>query len=100
MARFSSGEGLAGRRARQATRACGRPPRTYCDRQLMTEHHLEVRPRSRHDWLVSYEGDPTPLSEHATQTEAVAAARNWARQFGERVIHVHELDAEIRTVAV
>jgi hypothetical protein len=66
----------------------------------MTEHHLEVRPRSRHDWLVSYEGDPTPLSEHATQTEAVAAARNWARQFGERVIHVHELDAEIRTVAV
>jgi hypothetical protein len=66
----------------------------------MTDHHLEVRPRSRHDWVVSYEGDPTPLSEHATQSEAVAAARNWARQFGERVIHVHELDAEIGTVAV
>jgi hypothetical protein len=66
----------------------------------MTDHPLEVRPRSRHDWIVSYEGDPTPLSEHATQSEALVAARNWARQFGEPVIRVHELDGEIRTDAV
>jgi hypothetical protein len=58
----------------------------------VTDHHLEIRPLSRQHWIVAYEGDPTPLSEHATLTEARAEARNYARQFGERLIHVHELD--------
>jgi hypothetical protein len=63
----------------------------------MTHHHLEVLPLSRHRWVVRYEGDPTPISEHVTETDARAEARNHARQFGERTIHVHELDGEIRT---
>ena len=66
----------------------------------MTGHHLEIVPLSRHRWLVRYEGDVTPLSEHATQTEARAEARNWARQFGEPVIHVHHLDGERHTETV
>jgi hypothetical protein len=63
----------------------------------MTRHHLEIEPLSRHRWVVRYEGDPVPLSEHPTLTEARAEARNWARQFGEPVIHVHELDGEFHT---
>ena len=66
----------------------------------MTGHHLEIVPLSRHRWAVRYEGDVTPLSEHATQTDARAAARNWARHFGEPAIHVHELDGECHTEAV
>ena len=42
----------------------------------------------------------TPLSEHPTQADAVAEARNWARQFGEPAIHVHELDGGCHTVRV
>jgi hypothetical protein len=63
----------------------------------MTGHVLEIVPLSRHRWVVRYEGDVTPLAEHATQADAVADARNWARQFGEPLIHVHELDGEQRT---
>jgi hypothetical protein len=63
----------------------------------MTGHHLEIVPESRHHWIVRYEGDRTPLSEHSTQTEAKVEARNHARQFGEAVIHVHELDGELHT---
>jgi Uncharacterized protein conserved in bacteria (DUF2188) len=66
----------------------------------VTGHHLEVLPLSRHRWIVRYERDVTPLSEHATQTDAVAEARNWARHFGEVAIHVHELDGELRTIGV
>ena len=66
----------------------------------MTGHHLEILPLSRHRWVVRYEGDVTPLSEHATQAEARAEARNWARQFGEPLIHVHELDGECHTETV
>jgi hypothetical protein len=66
----------------------------------MSGHHLEVLPLSRHRWIVRYEGDPTPLSEHPTLTDARAEARNWARQFGEPIIHVHELDGECHTEAV
>jgi hypothetical protein len=66
----------------------------------MTGHHLEIVPLSRHRWIVRYEGDAGTLSEHTTQTEAVAEARNWARQFGEPLIHVHELDGGSHTVAV
>jgi hypothetical protein len=61
----------------------------------MTGHHLEILPRSRHRWIVRYEGDVTPLSEHPTLSEARAAAINHARQFGEPTIHVHELDGEL-----
>jgi hypothetical protein len=66
----------------------------------MTDHHLEIVPLSRHRWVVRYEGDVTPLAELPTQTDALTEARNWARQFGEPVIHVHELDGEHRTVTV
>jgi hypothetical protein len=61
----------------------------------MTQHHLEIVPLSRHRWIVRYEDDPTPLSEHATLAEARAEAVNHARQFGEPTIHVHELDGEL-----
>ena len=63
----------------------------------MSGHHLEIVPLSRHRWVVRYEDDPAALSEHATLTEARAEARTWARQFGERIIHVHGLDGECRT---
>jgi hypothetical protein len=63
----------------------------------MTGHHLEVLPLSRHRWIVRYEGDSTPLAELPTQTEARAEARNHARQFGEPIIHVHELDGGSHT---
>jgi Uncharacterized protein conserved in bacteria (DUF2188) len=61
----------------------------------MTGHHLEVLPLSRHRWVVRYEGDVTPLSEHPTLSEARVEARNHARQYGEPAIHVHELDGEL-----
>ncbi|HEX7299058.1 MAG TPA: hypothetical protein VF257_08620 [Solirubrobacteraceae bacterium] len=51
-------------------------------------------PLSRHRWVVRYAGDPTPLAEQATLADARAEARNWARQFGEPTIVVHELDGE------
>ena len=60
----------------------------------MTDHRLEILPLSRHRWVVRYEGDTVPLSEQPTLTEASAEARNWARQFGETEILVHELDGE------
>jgi hypothetical protein len=66
----------------------------------MTGHHLEVLPLSRHRWIVRYEGDATPLSEHPTQADAWAEARNWARQFGEPFVHIHELDGGCRTEPV
>jgi hypothetical protein len=66
----------------------------------MTGHHLEILPLSRHRWVVRYEGDVTPLSEHRTQSDARAEARNWARHFGEPLIHVHELDGECHTETV
>ena len=66
----------------------------------MTQHHLEVLPLSRHQWVVRYEGDSTPIAQAATQADAVAEARNWARQFGEPLIHVHELDGDAHHVEV
>jgi hypothetical protein len=66
----------------------------------MTGHHLEILPLSRHRWVVRYEGDVTPLSEHETQADALAEARNWARQYGENLIHVHELDGGSHTVEI
>ena len=66
----------------------------------MTDHRLEIQPLSRHRWVVRYEGDSAPLAEQPTLADARAEARNWARQFGEPVITVYELDGEIRTDAV
>jgi hypothetical protein len=66
----------------------------------VTGHHLEVIPVSRHRWVVRYEGDPTPLSESPTLRDALAEARNHARQFGEPVIHVQELDGDRYTAHV
>jgi hypothetical protein len=60
----------------------------------VTGHRLEIVPLSRHRWIVRYEGDAVSLSEHATLADARADARNWARQFGEPAILVHELDGE------
>jgi hypothetical protein len=60
----------------------------------MTNHRLEILPLSRHRWVVRYEGDTVPLAEQPTLTDARAEARNWARQFGETTILVHELDGE------
>jgi hypothetical protein len=60
----------------------------------MTGHRLEIVPLSRHRWVVRYEGDTVALSEHPTLADARADARNWARQFGEPAILVHELDGE------
>jgi hypothetical protein len=61
----------------------------------MTGHVLEILPLSRHHWVVRYEGDVTPLSEHPTLSDARAEAINHARQFGEPTIRVHELDGEL-----
>lgn len=60
----------------------------------MTGHRLEIRPLSRQHWIVRYAGDVTPLSEHPTLAEPRRAAINHARQLGEPVIHVYELDGE------
>jgi hypothetical protein len=59
---------------------------------VVTGHRLEITPLSRHRWVVHYAGDPTPLAESPTLSDARVEARNWARQYGEREIAVHELD--------
>jgi hypothetical protein len=66
----------------------------------MTGRRLEIVPLSRHRWIVRYEGDTVSLSEHRTQADARADARNWARQFGEPAIVVHELDGELHVERV
>jgi hypothetical protein len=57
---------------------------------------LEILPLSRHSWVVRYANDPRPLSEHPTLAGARADAIGYARQFGEPLIRVHELDGEYR----
>ncbi len=54
-------------------------------------------PLSRHRWVVRLEGDPTPLAEATTLTDARAEARNGARVMGVPSIVVHELDGKIHT---
>ena len=66
----------------------------------MPGHRLEILPLSRHRWIVRYEGDSVSLSEHATLADARVDARNWARQFGEPAILVHELDGETHVESV
>ena len=60
----------------------------------MTGHRLEIVPLARHQWAVRYEGDPVPLVETSTLAGALDEARNHARQYGEHVVVVHELDGE------
>ncbi|MEN3283266.1 MAG: hypothetical protein V7607_4406 [Solirubrobacteraceae bacterium] len=71
-----------------------RAQRPIGEGDAVTGHLLEILPLSRHRWIVRYAGDPTPLVEQPTLTDARAEARNWARQFGESTILVHELDGE------
>jgi hypothetical protein len=63
----------------------------------MTQHHLEILPASRHRWIVRYQDDAAPLAEAPTLDDARAEARAFAMQFGEPVIHVHELDGGYHT---
>jgi hypothetical protein len=71
-----------------------RAQRPIDEADAVTGHLLEILPLSRHRWIVRYAGDPTPLVEQPTLADARAEARNWARQFGESAILVHELDGE------
>jgi hypothetical protein len=61
--------------------------------------HLEVLPADK-EWIVRYEGDPTPLSHHDAKEDAIAEARNHAREFPEPIIKVHDLDGETHTLIV
>ena len=53
---------------------------------------IHIMPAGRRRWTVAYEGDPTPISEHDSQSEAETWARSHAREFGEAEIIVHHLD--------
>jgi hypothetical protein len=66
----------------------------------VTGHHLEVLPLSRNRWVVRYEGDPTPIADTSSRADALAEARLHARNFGERLIHVHGLDGSCQTAEV
>ena len=63
----------------------------------MAKRRVEIRPLSRHRWVVRLEDDPTPLAEAPTLTEARAEARNQARLMGIPSIVVYELDGECHT---
>jgi hypothetical protein len=62
--------------------------------------HLEVVPTGKHHWVVRYEGDPVPLSEHDAKEDAIAEATNHAREFPEPIIRVHDLDGEVHTMII
>jgi hypothetical protein len=62
----------------------------------MTGHRLEVVPLEPGHWMVRYEGDSVPLAETSREDEAIAEARNFARQFGEALIVIHERDGRLR----
>ena len=62
--------------------------------------HIEVVAVEDERWLVRYEGDPTPLSEHATRDDPIADARNHAREFPEPILHVRGKDGEVETQIV
>jgi hypothetical protein len=64
--------------------------------------HLEViaPTRHHHHWIVRYEGDPTPLSEHEAKADAIAAATNHAREFPEPIIRVHDMDGAVHTMII
>jgi hypothetical protein len=43
---------------------------------------VQPAPRDHPGWIVAYENDPAPISEHATREEAEIAAREHVRQVG------------------
>jgi hypothetical protein len=51
-------------------------------------------------WTVSVDDDPTPLSEHRTRADAVAAARAHAETFGYPEIMVYDNDGEQQKIVV
>ena len=53
---------------------------------------ITVMPAEKRRWIVAYEGDPTPISEHETREEAEIWAREHAREFGQAEVIVHHLD--------
>ena len=62
--------------------------------------HIEVLPVDKRKWAVQYEGDPTPLATFDTKEDAIAEARNHAREFPEPIIRVYDKDAEVHTMII
>jgi hypothetical protein len=62
--------------------------------------HLEVLPVEKNKWVVQYEGDSTPLATFDNKEDAVAEARNHAREFPEPIIRVYGLDTEVETMII
>ncbi len=56
---------------------------------------IDVVPRGDRGWVVLYEGDSVPISEHETKEAAVADARSHARVFGMEQIAVLRRDGHI-----
>ena len=55
---------------------------------------VQPAPHGDTGWIVAYENDPTPLSEHATREEAEIAAREHARAFGQAEVIIYGRDGE------
>ena len=53
---------------------------------------LRVGQVSGSNWTLSVDDDPTPISEHRTRSEAVAAARTHAETYGYGEILVYDSD--------
>jgi hypothetical protein len=64
------------------------------------ERILRVGQVTGSKWTVSVDDDPTPLSEHRTRSEALAAARGHAETFGYPEIMVYDNDGNQQTVIV
>jgi hypothetical protein len=62
--------------------------------------HIEVLPVDDDKWVVQYEGDSVPIAEFRTKEDAVAEARNHAREFPEPIIRVYGRDAEVETMII
>jgi hypothetical protein len=62
--------------------------------------HIEVLPIEKNRWSVNYEGDPTPLATFETKADAIAEARNHAREFPEPIIKIYGLDTEVETMII
>jgi hypothetical protein len=59
---------------------------------------LRVGQVSGSTWTVSVDDDPTPLSEHRTRSEALAAARSHGESFGYPEILVYDNQGNQETV--
>ncbi|MEA2245575.1 MAG: hypothetical protein QOH46_104 [Solirubrobacteraceae bacterium] len=55
---------------------------------------VQPAPQGRPGWIVAYENDPTPISEHATREEAEIAAREHAREFGQPEIIIYSANGD------